>query len=575
MERARQVRHEHCGQVLAASGAARPLGQVLEDPTRVVGPAEGGVVDAAAHPPLQARTGEHERGAEASAHHDAGRLGAGAKAAPEGEREVRRGRDAAEQEEPDEPPLHQQVSCAPAQEDRNLQHAVLHDRVGERQRDQEEAQHAGGPDPEGEVLVRVPAQVVGRGEQGESGEQSDQDAPQDHAALPPHGGRSARRIGDERHEAEREASEVIDHQRRHHGHDQAPGEGEERLAAAGHERPRRQGNGHDQAAGEPRRLQPGQPPVQRRRGREDGEEVEEERRPASIEEDLVGEEEAANGRSRGQLHHRRAGDEAREQQRQEPCIPILDAQEQHRHRHREEQDGVGADELLGDASRGSDGDARRRGEPRLEQQRNRRARTGDEQSEAIAGTALGDRLQKKDPGRERPVVQGHDAVSDTDPGPAGGAAFLHGAYLEGFGLAQVDAEVRGGPPAYAVHPHGAVEEHGRGQGGGQDQEQRARPGGESPHRAPILARAARLSARFALPAAAERRLRRDRLVPDVVGEPVEVVLEDGAVRLRLRDPVPEAGIDDHAGGHVLVAQPAVQLVAVRDRHPLVRLAVLD
>src|SRR6185503_5663898 len=76
-------------------------------------------------------------------------------------------------------------------------------------------------------------------------------------------------------------------------------------------------------------------------------------------------------------------------------------------------------------------------------------------------------------------------------------------------------------------------------------------------------------------AAAQGRLGGQGLAPDVVREPVEVVLQDGAVGLRLGDAVAVAGVDDHGGGHALVAQSAVELVRVGDRNPPVVLAVLD
>src|SRR6188768_1328017 len=75
-------------------------------------------------------------------------------------------------------------------------------------------------------------------------------------------------------------------------------------------------------------------------------------------------------------------------------------------------------------------------------------------------------------------------------------------------------------------------------------------------------------------AAAQGRLGGQGLAPDVVREPVEVVLEHGAVRFRLGDPVAVAGVDDHGRGHALIAQAAEELVGVRDGHPPVVLAVL-
>jgi len=346
MEGARQARHEQRRQLLAARRAAGPFRKVLEDLTRVVRSAEEGMVDAAPHASLQARAGQDERGPEAGAHDDPGRLGSGAEPAAERKGEVRGGRDTADQEEPGEPALHQEVACAPAQEDRDLQHAVLHDRVGERQRDEEQAQHARRPDPEGEVLVGTVPQVVRRRRHGQGREQADQRAPQDHAAPALRGRRSGHRVADERHQAEPEADEVIGHQRTGERHDQAPGQADERLAAAGHQRPRRERQGHGEAGGEPGRLQPGQPPIQRRRGREDREEIKEESGPATVEEDPVGEEEPADERSDDRLDERRARDEAREQERQEPCVPVLHAQEEHRYGDGHEEDGIRAQELL-------------------------------------------------------------------------------------------------------------------------------------------------------------------------------------------------------------------------------------
>src|SRR5436190_16017045 len=63
-------------------------------------------------------------------------------------------------------------------------------------------------------------------------------------------------------------------------------------------------------------------------------------------------------------------------------------------------------------------------------------------------------------------------------------------------------------------------------------------------------------------AAAQGRVHGQRLPPDVMREPVEVVLQDGAVALRLGDAVAVTRVDDHGGGHALVAQAAEELVGV-------------
>ena len=68
---------------------------------------------------------------------------------------------------------------------------------------------------------------------------------------------------------------------------------------------------------------------------------------------------------------------------------------------------------------------------------------------------------------------------------------------------------------------------------------------------------------------------RQRVLPQVVIEPLQVVPHHGAHGLRLVDAVAEALVDDHRHRHAAVFQPLPQLVRVGDRHAAVVLAVLD
>src|SRR5258707_723365 len=65
------------------------------------------------------------------------------------------------------------------------------------------------------------------------------------------------------------------------------------------------------------------------------------------------------------------------------------------------------------------------------------------------------------------------------------------------------------------------------------------------------------------------------LAPDGMREPVEVVLQHGAVALRRGDAVVVARVEDHRGGHGVGAQAAEELVRVRDGHGAGVLAVLE
>src|SRR5688500_5791708 len=66
-----------------------------------------------------------------------------------------------------------------------------------------------------------------------------------------------------------------------------------------------------------------------------------------------------------------------------------------------------------------------------------------------------------------------------------------------------------------------------------------------------------------------------RLIPDIAGEPIQILLHCGAVGLRLRQAVAEAFEDRQLHGHVLIAKSLIQLERIRNRHPRVVLAVLD
>src|SRR5262245_32287246 len=72
--------------------------------------------------------------------------------------------------------------------------------------------------------------------------------------------------------------------------------------------------------------------------------------------------------------------------------------------------------------------------------------------------------------------------------------------------------------------------------------------------------------------------RRALYLEHVLIEPLEVVLHRRAVALRLRWSVTDAAealIDNQLGRHVVVAQPLIELVGVRQRHALIRRAMLN
>src|SRR5437660_12529246 len=73
----------------------------------------------------------------------------------------------------------------------------------------------------------------------------------------------------------------------------------------------------------------------------------------------------------------------------------------------------------------------------------------------------------------------------------------------------------------------------------------------------------------------ERRVLRDWVAEDVMIEPVEVVLQDGTVRFRLRDRMAEPGIENEASRDSRVAQPAIELERVRRRDTLVAVPMLN
>ena len=68
-----------------------------------------------------------------------------------------------------------------------------------------------------------------------------------------------------------------------------------------------------------------------------------------------------------------------------------------------------------------------------------------------------------------------------------------------------------------------------------------------------------------LAGAENRRVLGKRFAPDVVAEPVEIRLHDGAVGFRLGDRVAETLIEDQARRDVLVLQAAIELESVGNR----------
>src|SRR5580704_5921950 len=68
---------------------------------------------------------------------------------------------------------------------------------------------------------------------------------------------------------------------------------------------------------------------------------------------------------------------------------------------------------------------------------------------------------------------------------------------------------------------------------------------------------------------------RERVAPEVVVEPGEIVLHDGTLGARLGDAVAVALIHNHFNLDAAILQPLAQLVGVGDRHAFVIFAVLD
>src|SRR5437660_4762301 len=68
---------------------------------------------------------------------------------------------------------------------------------------------------------------------------------------------------------------------------------------------------------------------------------------------------------------------------------------------------------------------------------------------------------------------------------------------------------------------------------------------------------------------------RQRIAPEVMIEPGEVVLHDGAHRPGLGNRMAEAFVDDHLDADTFILQCLSQLVSIRDRHATIEFAMLD
>src|SRR5439155_26399952 len=68
---------------------------------------------------------------------------------------------------------------------------------------------------------------------------------------------------------------------------------------------------------------------------------------------------------------------------------------------------------------------------------------------------------------------------------------------------------------------------------------------------------------------------RQRIAPDVMIEPGQIVLHDGAYRLWFGDAVAEAFVDDHLDFDAAIFQSLAQLVSIGYGHASIEFAVLD
>src|ERR1700679_4164989 len=81
--------------------------------------------------------------------------------------------------------------------------------------------------------------------------------------------------------------------------------------------------------------------------------------------------------------------------------------------------------------------------------------------------------------------------------------------------------------------------------------------------------------RFQFAAAIQRGVFRNRLVPNVMAEPVEVRLHQRQPRFRLIDAMAKSRIENQSRIDVLFEQSSVKLEGIRNRHSMIRAAVLN
>ena len=337
LQRVTQVPLQEGRDIPAVVCRAQPLGQVFENHPGVIGGTKERAVDPFADTTMNVQAAPQERRAKHRAEQDGRRPVERRHDAREPRRKEQREADAEDRDEEHEPALHQQVTRAPPDEHRDLEDPVPDDGVGERDgQDERDGRH------EHRDRRRHPeAREVDQGQVREPRHHAHDRPPEDDPDLASGVGvPGARKVRSQRRQAEREADDdEHDRDLRRNG---LTGDASDRWQQSQAAR-LDAGQGEREAGHDGRPLQPGPPPVERGPLGEDGEEEVEDRPHQADRDRGVGEREGAQARVEHlvAVGHTRRLHHAREQQRQQPDVAILDPQEQHGQadedeRHREE-----------------------------------------------------------------------------------------------------------------------------------------------------------------------------------------------------------------------------------------------
>jgi hypothetical protein len=411
------------------------LGQRRQQVARVVGTAKEGAVQTLHRRRPHPSADQHQQAAKHGADEKAetGAILAEPCRLLEHPGKRQRRADAEDERRRDEPAPHQQVAGAAPQQRRNLHGPVLDHGVAERHGDRKQQQDARRPQP-GRQLLRSRPDQAEDGLQHDDWRRADEQPEQDHPRLATDVG-SAKGVLAQRGDRQ---PEVGDRERqREQPHRLLPvsepfAQPEEKVAASSCEHPDGQYRRNAVPDDEPRDLEPGQPPIERRVRGEHREKRVRGGRDRDAQQHEDGQQRAAQppGNPVLELGHPGAGDVPAQHQRQQPRVRVLGALQQHDERDNEKGDRVERQQLLHELHH------RPRVGPGAQLGRKRQVATRDEldrpleprsaslelHDDALSRDAVAAKVEKWLVARQRPPIERPHAVAHPEPGPVRRAA---------------------------------------------------------------------------------------------------------------------------------------------------------